>query len=76
MKAALAQFIFESNTFAPGLAEIDLFKKRESFSQTKPKCALGPPGPTRRCTVARGAGRGAGKPPPVSPPSAALPPDG
>ena len=27
MKAALAQFIFESNTFAPDPAEIDLFKK-------------------------------------------------
>ena len=25
MKAALAQFIFESNTFAPAAAEIDLF---------------------------------------------------
>ena len=31
MKAALAQFIFESNTFAPGLAEIDLFKKGGVF---------------------------------------------
>ena len=27
MKAALAQFIFESNTFVPQVAEIDLFKK-------------------------------------------------
>ena len=27
MKATLAQFIFESNTFVPDLAEIDLFKK-------------------------------------------------
>ena len=31
MKAALAQFIFESNTFAPGLAEIDLFRKGGVF---------------------------------------------
>ena len=31
MKAALAQFIFESNTFAPNLAEIDLFKKGGVF---------------------------------------------
>ena len=27
MKAALAQFIFESNTFVPQVAEIDRFKK-------------------------------------------------
>ena len=31
MKAALAQFIFESNTFTPGLAEIDLFRKGGVF---------------------------------------------
>ena len=31
MKAALAQFLFESNTFAPALAEIDLFKKGGVF---------------------------------------------
>ena len=31
MKAALAQFIFESNTFAPTLAEIDLFRKGGVF---------------------------------------------
>ena len=31
MKAALAQFIFESNTFAPNLAEIDLFRKGGVF---------------------------------------------
>ena len=32
MKAALAQFLFESNTFAPGLAEIDLFRKGGVFA--------------------------------------------
>ena len=31
MKAALAQFIFESNTFTPALAEIDLFRKGGVF---------------------------------------------
>ena len=31
MKAALAQFLFESNTFTPGLAEIDLFRKGGVF---------------------------------------------
>lgn len=31
MKVALAQFIFESNTFAPGLAELDLFRKGGVF---------------------------------------------
>ena len=27
MKAALAQFIYEANTFAPEPADVDLFKK-------------------------------------------------
>ena len=35
MRAALAQFIFESNTFAPGEAEIDLFKRSGVWLETE-----------------------------------------
>ena len=35
MKAALAQFIFESNTFAPALAEINLFGKGGVFLENE-----------------------------------------
>ena len=76
MKAALAQFIFESNTFTPGLAEIDLFRKGGVFLEDEARVRAWAAGPTRRCTAAwRCWPQPAGKPPPVSPPSAALPPD-
>ena len=35
MRAALAQFIFESNTFAPREAEIDLFKRGGVWLETE-----------------------------------------